>query len=159
MTFLGWERPSNSSCSIPCHGHGHIPLSQVALSPEAGLGHFHSSLGSLPAFLVPRAALSLPSRGQTHPTPTVFSPCRGGAEHRDQPGGRAQARLPPHPQRQRHERGGPGRGGGEHSRDIPWALQESVSTPTQGRASGSSLKVQSPFAGDPNSFHSICGAA
>lgn len=41
--------------------------------------------------------------------PSVFSYLpRGRAEHRDQPWHRAEARLPPDPERQRHERSCPG---------------------------------------------------
>lgn len=55
-----------------------------------------------------------------------FLPTRCRAEHRDQPRHRAEARLPPDPERQRHERSCPGWGGGEHPRDFPRTLQKSV---------------------------------
>ncbi|XP_050826559.1 uncharacterized protein LOC115484356 [Serinus canaria] len=56
---LGWKGPSNSSSSTPCHGQGHLPLSQVAPSLiQLGLGHFQGSRSSHTTLGIPSQPLT-----------------------------------------------------------------------------------------------------
>uniref|UniRef100_A0A8C3EDE0 Uncharacterized protein n=1 Tax=Corvus moneduloides TaxID=1196302 RepID=A0A8C3EDE0_CORMO len=66
---LGQKGPQSSSCSTPCHGQGHLPLSQVAPSPnvQPGLGHCQGSRGS-------PSCSGHPVPGPAHPPREQFLP-------------------------------------------------------------------------------------